>query len=81
MNGIYYRCSGENMIDFLLYVMIRRKSCGFIKVFMLEERVTQANIIKSTKQCDSFTIMSCYASRITAAYGRFYCLTIFQFAH
>ena len=79
MNGIYYHCSGENMIDFL-YVMVRRKSCGFIKVFMLEERVTQANI-KSTKQCESFTITSCYASRITGAYGRFYCLTIFQFAH
>ena len=44
--------------------MIRRKSCGFIKVFMLEESVAKANIIKSATQCESLTIIACYASRI-----------------
>ena len=61
--------------------MIRRKSCDFIKVFMLEESVAKANIIKSAMQSESLTIIACYASRIMGAYGRFYCMTIFQFVH
>ena len=34
------------------------------KVFMLEESVAKANIIKSATQCESLTIIACYASRI-----------------
>ena len=47
---------------------------------MLEESATKTNI-KSATQCESLTIIACYASRIMGAYGRFYCMTIFQFVH
>ena len=70
-----------NIINFHLYEMIGRKSCGFIKVFMLEENVAEANIIESAKQCESFTFIICYASRTMGAYGRLYCLTISEFVH
>ena len=48
--------------------MIRRKSCGFIKVFMLEESAANANIIKSVPQCESLTFIACYASRIMGVF-------------
>ena len=46
-----------NMINPLVYEMLRRKSCGFVKVFMLKESVAKGNIIKSPKQCELFNIM------------------------
>ena len=79
-NDVLLQTDGK-IINSLLYDMFRRKSCGFIKVFMLEESVTKGNIIKAQKQCELFNTIARYATRTTGTYGRFYCLTIFQFAH
>ena len=48
-----------------------------MNVLMLEESVTNANIIKAAEQCESFTIVVCYASRPMGVYGRFHSLTRF----
>ena len=47
----------------------------FMNVFMLEENVTNANIIKVVEQCESFSIVICYVSRPIGACGRFHSLT------
>ena len=51
-----------------------------MNVFLLEESVTNANIIKAAEQCESFTIVV-YVSRPMGAYGRFHALTGFINLH
>ena len=48
-----------------------------MNVFMLEESVTNANIIKAAEQCESFTIVVRYVTRHMGAYGRFHALKRF----
>ena len=48
-----------------------------MNVFMHEESVTNANIIKVTEQCESFSIVVCYVSRPMRAYSILHSLTRF----
>ena len=53
---------------------------SFMNVFVPEESVTIAKVIKTAKQCESFTIVV-YVSKPMGNYGRFHSLTRFINLH
>ena len=65
-------CLGENHV--LLRSLCWKKLSPKVSIIR-----SQSHIIRSPKQCQLFNTIACYASRTTGTYGRFCCLTIFQF--